>query len=112
MRSSGVLLTAFALLALHPLPALAQATDRDLYRSKVQRYTNDSSFVSKPKRLCVCLADNNPDDERMAGVLVDTIVIGTDGLRRVQVRCFVRRFEADGSSTTSEACSSTWALLH
>jgi hypothetical protein len=96
------------------LPAASLAappTAQEKFESKVERFTNDSSFVDNPKRLCVCIADNNADDERMAGVMVDTIAVGADNLRRIQVRCFVRRFSADGSNVNSEACQTDWHIL-
>jgi hypothetical protein len=103
-----------AVTGLAAIPAtglVAVSADQDSFRSKVERFTEDSSFDPSPKRLCVCITDNNADDERMAGVLVDTLNVGSDGLRRIEVRCFVRRFNADGSNATAEACTSTWALL-
>ena len=101
---------ATAALAALPAASSAAATDHDRFQDKVDRYTSDSSLESK--RLCVCIDDENANDEQMAGVLIDTMAIGTDGLMRIQVRCFVRRFTADGAATTSGICNSTWAPLH
>ena len=112
MRGWSFLLALSALSAL-PLPGLAaEATDQDLFRKRVDKFADESSFVDRPKRLCVCLDDDNPADERMAGVVVENLVVGSDNARRIQVRCFVRRFLSSGAGTTSEACSSTWVLLH
>ena len=110
MRHWLFFLVSGASLAVLPATSFAAATDQDTFRGKVSKFTTDSSF-DNPKRLCVCINDDNADDERIAGVLVDTLVLGGDGLRRIQVRCFVRRFNADGSAANSEACTSTWAPL-
>ena len=112
MMALGSALYSATRYAILPAAALAAPpTDQDQFHGRVEKHTDDSSFVKKPKSLCVCIDDDNPDDERMAGVLVDTVAVGSDGLRRIQVRCFVRRFNANGSAPNSEACSSTWALL-
>jgi hypothetical protein len=110
MRALRVHVVLVAAVVALPLAVLAAATDQDTFRGKVEKFTSDNGF-DNPKRLCVCIHDDNPQDERMAGVLVDTLVTGSDGRRRIQVRCFVRRFATDGSNTTSEACTSTWAPL-
>jgi hypothetical protein len=111
MRNWLVHVASVATLVALPVASFAEPpTDQEKFRNKVDRFTNDSSFEN-PKRLCVCINDNNPDDVDRVGVLVDQLVVGSDNLRRIQVTCFVRRFNADGSNGASEACSSTWVPM-
>jgi hypothetical protein len=111
MQKSFLYVLSAALVAAPIASLAAPATDQEKFEGKVERFTNSSSFADNPKRLCVCIDDDNPDDERAAGVLVDDVVVGGDGFRRIRVRCFVRRFTSAEASTTAEACSSTWAPL-
>jgi hypothetical protein len=111
MRILWIQMACAATLIMLPVVARAEATDEETFQSKIRKYSDDSSFVTKARRQCVCVTDDNSNDERMAGVVISTFVTGADGLRRVQVRCFVRRFNVAGSNSTSEACSSTWVLL-
>ena len=107
------ILALFALVAALPTVSLAaSATDQQKFQGKIGKFTSENSFVSNPKRTCVCIDDDKADDERMAGVVLQDVFVGGDGLRRVRVRCFVRRFKSDGSSDVNEACSGNWVLLH
>lgn len=112
MKLSRLLIVFAFVAALPTASSAAPPTDQEKFEGKIGRFTSANSFVANPKRTCVCIDDDKADDERMAGVVLQDVFIGGDGLRRIRVRCFVRRFKANGSPDVNEACAGNWVLLH
>jgi hypothetical protein len=105
------------LLAGLPLQApAAPLTDREQFEKQVGKSAHTDAFVV-PKHLCVCIEDDTAADEHKVGyVALANPGIGTDGLLRIQVVCFVPRFFASGGNAglmaNSSACSGVWVPLH
>ena len=108
MRSVLVAVSFVALLV--STRANADSTPLERFERRVGKYVSSAfDSLDKGKNMCVCLGGGAAEDIHAAGVLTE-FVLGLSGVRRVRVRCNVRRFDQNDNALSSTFCDD-WAPL-